>query len=102
MFGGNSGDLNDGGNPQGQYLNDTVVLETGTNTWTRPATLGSIPTERGETQIVYDSRGDNAIKSTEVQIIISASLVIIVRLSSRAVWWLGQQVVWGNFCLQGQ
>jgi len=57
IFGGNSGDLNDGGNPQGQYLNDTVVLETGTNTWTRPSVLGTIPTERGETQIVYDPKG---------------------------------------------
>ena len=74
MFGGNSGDLNDGGNPQGQYLNDTVVLETGTNTWTRPATLGSIPTERGETQIVYDPKGDDAIKSTEVKFLISLLL----------------------------
>ena len=57
IFGGNSGDLNEGVNPQGQYLNDTVVLETGTNTWTRPATLGTIPSERGETQIVYDPKG---------------------------------------------
>lgn len=56
VFGGNSGDLNEGGNPQGQYLNDLVVLETGTHTWTRPETTGPLPTERGETQIVYDPR----------------------------------------------
>lgn len=56
IFGGNSGDLNEGGNPQGQYLNDMVVLETGTHTWTRPTTVGNVPSERGETQIVYDPR----------------------------------------------
>lgn len=61
VFGGNSGDLTDGGNPQGQYLNDMVVLETGTLTWTRPTTLGSTPSERGETQIVYDPKGSRLI-----------------------------------------
>lgn len=38
------------------YLNDICVLETGTNTWTRPTTLGTMPSERGETPIIYDSR----------------------------------------------
>jgi dynein heavy chain, axonemal len=61
VFGGNSGDLNDGGNPQGQYLNDMTVLETGTLTWTRPTTLGNVPSERGETQIVYDPKGSRII-----------------------------------------
>ena len=61
VFGGNSGDLTDGGNPQGQYLNDMVVLETGTLTWTRPTTLGNVPSERGETQIVYDPKGSRII-----------------------------------------
>jgi dynein heavy chain len=61
VFGGNSGDLSEGTNPQGQYLNDMVVLETGTLTWTRPSTLGIVPTERGETQIVYDPRGSRVI-----------------------------------------
>ena len=61
MFGGNSGDLNDGGNPQGDYLNDMVVLETGTNSWTRPAVLGNIPSQRGETQMVYDPKGSRMV-----------------------------------------
>ena len=43
VFGGNSGDLYEGGNPQGKYLNDMVVLETGDNSWCRPTTLGAIP-----------------------------------------------------------
>jgi dynein heavy chain len=56
VFGGNSGNLNDGGSPQGQYLNDMIVLETGSKTWTRPAVLGNIPSQRGETPIVYDPK----------------------------------------------
>ena len=56
VFGGNSGDLYEGGNPQGTYLNDMMVLETGDNSWSRPQTLGTIPVERGETPIVYDSK----------------------------------------------
>jgi len=56
VFGGNSGNLNDGGNPQGQYLNDMCVLETGSKSWTRPQVLGTVPCERGETPIVYDPR----------------------------------------------
>lgn len=51
VFGGNSGDLYDSGNPQGQYLNDLVVLETGTNQWGRPTTLGSLPQERGMSRV---------------------------------------------------
>ena len=61
VFGGNSGDLYDGGNPQGKYLNDTCVWETGTNTWNRPTTLGNLPCERGETPIVYDPKGSRII-----------------------------------------
>eukprot|EP01040_Poterioochromonas_malhamensis_P019773 gene19773-23442_t len=38
IFGGYSGDLNEGGNPQGEYLNDTIVLETGPHPCTRPNT----------------------------------------------------------------
>jgi len=56
VFGGNSGNLNDGGNPQGEYLNDMCVLETGSKQWTRPSVLGNLPTERGETQIVFDPK----------------------------------------------
>jgi dynein heavy chain, axonemal len=61
VFGGNSGELYDGGNPQGKYLNDTCVWETGTNTWVRPSTIGTLPCERGETPIVYDSKGSRII-----------------------------------------
>lgn len=61
VFGGNSGELYDGGNPQGKYLNDTCVWETGTNTWNRPNTIGTLPCERGETPIVYDSKGSRLI-----------------------------------------
>ncbi|RYG67120.1 hypothetical protein EON64_08180, partial [archaeon] len=61
VFGGNSGDLNEGGNPQGQYLNDMPVLETGTHTWTRPAVVGTLPAERGETQIVYDQKASRLV-----------------------------------------
>jgi len=61
VFGGNSGDLYEGGNPQGKYLNDMCVLETGSKTWTRPTVLGNIPSERGETPIVYDPRGSRII-----------------------------------------
>jgi len=57
IFGGNSGNLNDGGNPQGDYLSDMIVLETGSMTWTRPTTLGNQPSARGETPIVYDPKG---------------------------------------------
>jgi len=61
VFGGNSGDLQENGNPQGDYLNDMTVFETGSNTWTNPATLGNVPCERGETQIVYDPKGSRVI-----------------------------------------
>ena len=61
VFGGNSGDLNEGGNPQGDYLNDMVVLETGTNTWTRPNVVGNPPAQRGETQMVYDPKASRIV-----------------------------------------
>ena len=57
VFGGNSGDLSDGGsNPQGSYLNDLAVLDTGTHFWTRPTVIGTPPSARGETSIVFDPR----------------------------------------------
>jgi len=60
MFGGNSGDLEDG-NPQGTYLNDLSVLETGVSQWTQPITLGTIPSARGETQLVYEPKQSRMI-----------------------------------------
>ena len=51
VFGGNSGDLSDGGNnPQGTYLNDLAVLDTGTNQWSRPTIVGTPPLARAETE----------------------------------------------------
>lgn len=61
VFGGNSGDLNESGNPQGEFLNDMPVLETGTHTWTRPATLGTLPSERSEAEMIYDTKGSRII-----------------------------------------
>jgi len=61
VFGGNTGDLLEGGNPQGEYVNDMCVLETGTNSWSRPQVLGTVPSPRGEMQIVYDPKGSKII-----------------------------------------
>ena len=60
LFGGNSGDLEDG-NPQGTYLNDMIVLETGLGQWTTPNTLGSLPAGRGESGMVYDPKKSQII-----------------------------------------
>jgi dynein heavy chain len=54
LFGGNSGDLEEG--PRGTYLNDMIVLETGSQQWTNPTTVGELPEARGETQMVYDPK----------------------------------------------
>jgi dynein heavy chain len=57
VFGGNSGNLSDGGPPQGEYLNDMCVYETGSNTWTHPKVLGDQPVPRGESPIAFDPKG---------------------------------------------
>eukprot|EP00953_Heterococcus_sp_UTEX-ZZ885_P008452 5072-Heterococcus_DN1.PRE.1 len=54
-FGGNSGNLQETGLPQGQYLNDLCVLDTGSNTWSRPVTSGDTPAPRSDTPLIYDS-----------------------------------------------
>ena len=57
VFGGNSGDLNDGSmNPQGEYLNDMAVLDTGTHNWEHPSVVGNPPSCRGETEMAYDPK----------------------------------------------
>ena len=61
VFGGNSGDLSEGTNPQGVYKNDMTVLDTGSMAWSRPTTLGAIPSPRAETQIAYDPKGSRII-----------------------------------------
>jgi len=61
IFGGNSGHLIDDGNPQGDYLNDMVVFETGSFTWTRPAVVGTLPMPRSESPVVFDPKGQRVI-----------------------------------------
>jgi dynein heavy chain len=56
VFGGSSGKLTPDSS-QGTYLNDVSVLDTGTNTWSRPNIIGDIPSPRAETQLGYDSKG---------------------------------------------
>jgi dynein heavy chain len=57
IFGGNSGDLNDiSTNPQGDYRNDLVVLDTGSLHCTKPDVVGPLPAPRGETEMVYDPK----------------------------------------------
>ena len=54
IFGGNSGDLEDG-KPQGTYLNDMQVLEClpENPSWTHPDVIGTPPTPRADTEAVY-------------------------------------------------
>ena len=33
-----------------------IVLETGSQQWTNPTTVGELPEARGETQMVYDPK----------------------------------------------
>jgi len=33
-----------------------MVLETGSKAWSRPTTVGEVPSARSETQIVYDPK----------------------------------------------
>lgn len=62
VFGGNSGDLTESGsNPQGSYLNDMIVYETGTDSWSNPSVLGKVPAERGETPMAYDPKGGRIV-----------------------------------------
>jgi len=53
VFGGNSGDLNDSNvNPQGTYLSDLCVYETGQNMWSNPQVVGQLPGARSDTEMV--------------------------------------------------
>jgi dynein heavy chain len=61
VFGGNTGDLVDSGNPRGDYVNDMMVLDTGNNSWSRPTVVGDVPCPRGEMDIVYDPKGSRII-----------------------------------------
>jgi dynein heavy chain len=60
VFGGNSGNLQEG-NPQGKYLNDMLVLDTGETEWSRPSVVGTAPSERGNTQMVFDAKGNRMV-----------------------------------------
>ncbi|CAN0467702.1 unnamed protein product, partial [Ectocarpus sp. 12 AP-2014] len=55
VFGGNSGNLAEGGNPQGDFRNDLCVLNTGSNTWTATSVVGELPEPRSDTQMIYDT-----------------------------------------------
>jgi dynein heavy chain len=59
IFGGNSGDLSE--NLQGSFLNDMMVLDTGSNYWSVPTVTGNSPPPRGETSIVYDTKQSRII-----------------------------------------
>eukprot|EP01041_Mallomonas_annulata_P001785 gene1785-3464_t len=61
VFGGNSGNLTESGASQGKYLNDICVLETGTNTWTRPIVMGTPPPERSDSPMVFDPRSSRMV-----------------------------------------
>lgn len=59
VFGGNSGDLVEGKSPTGEYCNDVMVLECGSNQWVRPSVVGQIPAPRSDSPMAY-----NAAKGT--------------------------------------
>ncbi|CAM9498163.1 unnamed protein product, partial [Phaeothamnion confervicola] len=61
VFGGNSGDLQDSGNPQGDYLSDLCVLDTGSNTWSRPAVVGEGPAPRSDSPLIYDAENSRLL-----------------------------------------
>lgn len=59
MFGGNCGDLADGGNNAGgggggAYLNTVAVLDTGSMQWSSPPVKGEVPPARVDTALVFD------------------------------------------------
>ncbi|CAM9266952.1 unnamed protein product [Chrysoparadoxa australica] len=61
VFGGNSGNLADSGSPQGEYLNDLCVLDTGTNTWSKPIVTGEVPAPRADTQVIFDAENSRLL-----------------------------------------
>ena len=38
-----------------------IVLETGSAQWSRPDTKGIVPSARGDTQVVYDTKGGRIV-----------------------------------------
>ncbi|DBA03229.1 TPA: hypothetical protein N0F65_011588 [Lagenidium giganteum] len=54
MFGGNSGDLAESGTAQGTYLNNVMVLDTGSMSWIQPPVKGELPAPRADTATAYD------------------------------------------------
>ena len=59
VFGGSTGNLNE--DNHSSFNNDIQVYETGSNSWTRPAALGDIPSIRSETEMIYDPKGSRLI-----------------------------------------
>ena len=66
VFGGNSGDLGSEC-PLGTYLNDVQVLEnTGVKkdsvlSWTRPSVVGTLPSPRADTQMIYSAESGRLV-----------------------------------------
>ena len=59
-FGGSTGPLTES-DTLGKYRNDICVLDTGTNSWSSPEIVGTIPSGRAETEMAYDSKGSRLI-----------------------------------------
>jgi dynein heavy chain len=55
VFGGESGDLEEMAEPQGTYMNQVRVLDTGNFTWAAPSLVGAAPLARADTDMVFDS-----------------------------------------------
>ena len=53
VFGGNSGSLTEG-SPQGEPLNDTIVIDTGDLQLWEPKCVGEIPEARSDSELLYD------------------------------------------------
>jgi hypothetical protein len=54
VFGGNSGNLNEGANPQGTQLNDTLIMGMGSNSIDTLNCIGDMPKPREDSEMLYD------------------------------------------------
>ena len=80
VFGGNNGELpplaeggasssssstnassSSGSNPQGSYRSDLLVYETGSQGWSRPTAVGTLPAPRADTQMAYDAESGHLV-----------------------------------------
>lgn len=60
VFGGNSGDLNSG-TPQGEALNDTLVIDTGDLSIWSPSCTGQTPLPRSDSEMLYDEQAHRLV-----------------------------------------